>query len=404
LEKAAVIAQINSFGQTPKQLITKPHPRRYVKDTPSRPTVASHPDQFVSRLLGKLHSKGVYVLTYVEGEPVALGPCRIIFWDKYYRGKTRCLQWGNWDGSLRVVVLKDDQVVFSLEGLALQLDTICCADVPQDGSIIACGFRSSLVRIWRKQPRYLKKFQRQQQLRMKQQEELKKRTLELSMSQQQSTSPSQKTLETLSESTNMTRPSPAKSIRNAVIPTNSVSKKVIEIEFVATLDGHMDEVRCIKVSKEHSIVVSGSADRTCIIWDTNRRKIVRSLRGHSGPIVAIDIHPFSGEIVVIDDPGKDNCTIYLWSINGEKIASKRHKPRAQCVVFSQIKPGLGCNVICTGHSNGEIMIWSANDLTLLRSIKGAHQFPVSAIAIREDNRQIVSGDINGLCVVHEYNS
>jgi len=202
---------------------------------------------------------------------------------------------------------------------------------------------------------------------------------------------------------NSSRLSPGKVMRRAVYSSSpvNVSKKVIEIEFVATLDGHMDEVRCIKVSKEHSIVVSGSADRTCIIWDSNRRKLVRSLNKHNGPIIAIDVHPYNGDIVVLEDPGKDNGTIHLWTINGEKIISKRCKPRALCVTFSQIKPGLGRNVICTGHTNGEIMIWTANDLTLLRTIKGSHQYPVSALTIREDNRQMISGDISGLCVVHD---
>jgi len=184
--------------------------------------------------------------------------------------------------------------------------------------------------------------------------------------------------------------------------TNTVTKKVIEIEYLLTLDGHMDEVLCIKFSKEHSILVSGSADSTCIIWDTNRRRLVRSLTPHYGPIIGLDIHPYNGEIAVIDDRGKDTGSIYLWSINGDLITNKRCKPRANCVVFTSIKPGLGSNLVVTGHSNGDLKLWSALDLTLLHTISGVHKSSVNAISIRNDNKQMISADNAGICMVHDF--
>jgi len=179
------------------------------------------------------------------------------------------------------------------------------------------------------------------------------------------------------------------------------SKKVVQIEFVAALDGHSDEVRCIKVSSDFSIVVSGSADGTCIIWDKNQHKLVRSLDQHNGPIIAVDIHRYTGDIVVLDEEDKKKGGIHLWTINGEKLGSRRCKPKPLSVVFSQVKPGMGRNVICTGHVNGEIKIWTVtSNLQLLRTLQ-MHQFPITALAIREDNTRLVSGDVNGTCVIHD---
>uniref|UniRef100_A0A6B2KY56 BEACH domain-containing protein n=1 Tax=Arcella intermedia TaxID=1963864 RepID=A0A6B2KY56_9EUKA len=397
LEKAAAIAQINSFGQTPKQIFFKPHPKRFPKESHMKMNIASHPEQIVSRRPLKL-SKAIYGLSYVENEIVILGPNRTVFWEKHFKGKPRILQWGNWDGTLRVVSMKDDQVILSLDGLAIQLDTINCADVSQDGTIIACGFKSSLVRLWMKRPRYIKKFQRQQQIKMKQQVEHLKRTSELSAA-------------TMKTSGGIPRYDPLDSPRSPSSPSkqkfggftqsNNVAKTVIEIEFVGSLDGHQDEVKCIRVCNQHAIAVSGSADGTCIIWDISRRKLLRSLGPHNGPIIALDVEMYWGDIVVVDDPGKEVGNIHLWSINGSPIAQKRLKPRALCVAFTKLKPGLGKNIIITGHSNGEIHLWSAFDLTPLHIIKGTHQFPVCSLAVKEDNMEFTSGDVSGSTITHE---
>ncbi|MEQ2182321.1 hypothetical protein GOODEAATRI_021116, partial [Goodea atripinnis] len=70
--------------------------------------------------------------------------------------------------------------------------------------------------------------------------------------------------------------------------------------------GHTDAVTCLTASSSYRIVVSGSRDRTCIIWDLNKLSFVTQLRGHRAP----------GDIV--------SCAgtyIHMWSINGSPISS-----------------------------------------------------------------------------------
>jgi len=364
VKKAATITQINNFGQTPKKLFSSPHPRRDPRKI--IPNVGSDPDKLKSSRL-PTHSGPVGHATFIEERPVFLKPNLAILWDQYSGSKTRALQWGNWDGSLKVLIFKTLEVVASLEWLSVQRDIITCADIPQDGKTIACGSKSSLVRIWRKQPRYLKKHQRQQIL--------KKNTLNPA------------------GDPNLRPDTPEKA------QPARVNKKVVEIEFIGVLDGHRDQVTCVKVSSEFSVVVSGSADRTCIIWDTKSVSFIQSL-AHNGPIIAIDIHRYSGEIVVLDDAGNDEGTIHLWTITGAKVTSRRCRPRPVCVAFSHIKPGLGRNVIISGHVNGDISIWCANTLNLLRCIRGTHSVPVTALSVNQENNELISGDVNGMCWSH----
>lgn len=54
--------------------------------------------------------------------------------------------------------------------------------------------------------------------------------------------------------------------------------------------GHTDGVTCLTASSAYRIVVSGSRDRTCIIWDLNKLSFVTQLRGHRAPVSALCIN------------------------------------------------------------------------------------------------------------------
>ena len=56
------------------------------------------------------------------------------------------------------------------------------------------------------------------------------------------------------------------------------------------LYGHIEPVTCLAASGAYNIVVSGSRDRTCIVWDLSRLAFVRQLRGHAAPVAAVCIN------------------------------------------------------------------------------------------------------------------
>ena len=56
------------------------------------------------------------------------------------------------------------------------------------------------------------------------------------------------------------------------------------------LYGHTEAVTCVAASPTYNIIVSGSRDRTCLMWDLNQLVFVRQLRGHAAPVAAICIN------------------------------------------------------------------------------------------------------------------
>eukprot|EP01121_Diplochlamys_sp_Union-15-3_P019956 TRINITY_DN7642_c0_g1_i1.p1 TRINITY_DN7642_c0_g1~~TRINITY_DN7642_c0_g1_i1.p1 ORF type:complete len:629 (+),score=81.03 TRINITY_DN7642_c0_g1_i1:50-1888(+) len=335
--KQATIAQINNYGQTPKQIFYKPHLARKVIEPLD--TIQLNPDKLKTYPIYSIGGP-IAFLSMINNEPVVLGPNKTILWPE----GDKMLQWGSWDSRILILDLKPpNQAVTSLWWPSLNLDRITCFDMTRSGTIIAvAGSESSLVRVWKKTPRL--------------------------------------------------HSGPKKT------PSKGVDKNVITIELITLLDGHKSKVKCIKVSQEFNIIVSGSTDKSAIIWDCRRLRYVRSLEGHSGPVVALSIHPYLGDIVTVDK-NDNGSNIYLWSINGKLISKCFDYNEILCVTFTTTKPGLGKNIIISGHKNGKIKLWDYEELTLIRVLEG-HESPVTALYVNDDNTQLLSGDSGGLLFCH----
>ena len=63
------------------------------------------------------------------------------------------------------------------------------------------------------------------------------------------------------------------------------------------------------------MAVSGSRDRTAIIWDLSRYVYVKTLDGHAGPVAATAVDELTGNVVTAA-----GSWLYLWTVNGQKVA------------------------------------------------------------------------------------
>lgn len=149
---------------------------------------------------------------------------------------------------------------------------------------------------------------------------------------------------------------------------------------ILNLYGHVEPVTCLASSQAYSLIVSGSRDRTAIIWDLNRFTFVRQLGAklserhlHQGPISAIAINDSTGDIATCASSG-----LFLWTVNGQLLAFidslsdtiQRSLGRPQSismnasqlhilsVCFSQHNEWSLDEVIVTGASDGSVAIWS----------------------------------------------
>jgi len=178
---------------------------------------------------------------------------------------------------------------------------------------------------------------------------------------------------------------------------NPKNSRTEQLQLHSMLYGHVGSIVSVCISQEWSIILSGSKDKTCIMWDFNRLSYVRTLWGHEGPITSMCISPINGNIVTVDE-SKKGSTLRLWGLNGNLNAKNSCTEKVLCAKFTSGIEGIARNVVITGLKSGGIKIWDAWDLTLLRTLEDGHKTPVTALAITSDHTQLISADESGLLV------
>ncbi|KAJ5069461.1 beach domain-containing protein [Anaeramoeba ignava] len=125
---------------------------------------------------------------------------------------------------------------------------------------------------------------------------------------------------------------------------------------LSRLTGHTKKITSLAISKAHSIIVSGSKDLTCHIWDLKRLRYIRYLYELQHHPEFIQINEISGEIVVCSF-----SRIVVWNLNGNLIG--KSKPMDN---LSQKITSLGMSnksqfcdehVYLTGHYDGVVRFW-----------------------------------------------
>lgn len=140
--KASILAQINHFGQTPKQLFLKPHVKRQ-SDIKRPPLPLKYSSHLVPHELKKTSSAIVQIVTLndkilVAGSNSLLKP----------RTCTKYVKWGFPDRSLRFMSYDQDRLSSTHENLHGG-NQIQCAGISHDGQIIVTGGDEGLVSVWR---------------------------------------------------------------------------------------------------------------------------------------------------------------------------------------------------------------------------------------------------------------
>nr|XP_014697031.2 LOW QUALITY PROTEIN: WD repeat- and FYVE domain-containing protein 4 [Equus asinus] len=129
------------------------------------------------------------------------------------------------------------------------------------------------------------------------------------------------------------------------------------------LYGHTQAVTCLAASVTFSLLVSGSQDCTCILWDLDNLNHVARLPAHREGISAVAISDVSGTIV--------SCAgahLSLWNVNGQSLASitTAWGPEGAitccCVVEGQAWDT--SHVIITGSQDGMVRIWKTEEVKM----------------------------------------
>ncbi|XP_006757192.1 PREDICTED: WD repeat- and FYVE domain-containing protein 4 [Myotis davidii] len=127
------------------------------------------------------------------------------------------------------------------------------------------------------------------------------------------------------------------------------------------LYGHTQTVTCLAASVTFSILVSGSQDCTCILWDLDYLTHVARLPTHQEAISAVAISDISGTIV--------SCAgahLSLWNVNGQPLASITTawgpEGAITCCCMVEGPAWDASHAIITGSRDGMVRIWKTEDM------------------------------------------
>ncbi|KAI9318572.1 hypothetical protein BX666DRAFT_1855381 [Dichotomocladium elegans] len=136
--------------------------------------------------------------------------------------------------------------------------------------------------------------------------------------------------------------------------------KSVDFRLAECLRGHSGVITCLTASRPYSVLVSGSDDKTAIVWDLNRMEYVRTLGGHEGTVEIVQVSDSTGDIIT--------CTgnmIRVWSINGALYLSKVACPSSESILSCIFYENKHSNwyiddLIITGHKRGIIKVNQAS--------------------------------------------
>lgn len=126
-----------------------------------------------------------------------------------------------------------------------------------------------------------------------------------------------------------------------------------------SLYGHTQSVTCLASSGSYGIVVSGSQDCSCIVWDLSNLSFIRQLASHPGPVAAIAINDITGDIATTA-----GTHVFMWSINGRLLATVNTaispkidtKQLILSVCFSTVNEWDPQSVVVTGTNDGVVRV------------------------------------------------
>ncbi|XP_071420399.1 WD repeat- and FYVE domain-containing protein 4 isoform X5 [Pithys albifrons albifrons] len=135
-----------------------------------------------------------------------------------------------------------------------------------------------------------------------------------------------------------------------------VKDKVKCLNLRQALYGHTQAVTCLAASVTYSIFVSGSDDRTCIIWDLNQLTYINQLPAHEASLCSVAINNSTGDII--------SCAgsyLYLWTVNGQPLTSINTACsltcRIVCCCFAAVMDWDTRSIIITGSTDGVVRLW-----------------------------------------------
>lgn len=147
-------------------------------------------------------------------------------------------------------------------------------------------------------------------------------------------------------------------------------------KLIMTGEGHTDFITMVAYSFDGLRIVTGSVDRTVILWDTNG-KVLKTFEGHSGPVYSVGFSPKDGSKII--SAGYEN-TIRVWDKDSGDVLQEipAHYHDINSVAYSPDE-----KFIISGSNDTKVKIFNEADGSCLKTLD-AHTNHVTHVCYSGD--------------------
>lgn len=153
------------------------------------------------------------------------------------------------------------------------------------------------------------------------------------------------------------------------------------------LKGHGDAIFCVAISSDGARIVSGSNDKTAIVWDAASGKLLQRLEGHAQAVTAAGFSADGRRVVT----GSLDHTARVWETESGTLVAILKGGHRQHVHGAAISPD-GRRVL-TASCDGSVVLWDVAGERLLErypQVEESH-----AVAFSPDGQTFVCGCSSG---------
>jgi WD40 repeat protein len=163
-----------------------------------------------------------------------------------------------------------------------------------------------------------------------------------------------------------------------------------------TMSGHDGAVLAAAMTPDAQLAVSGSADRTVVVWEPDWGREVRRLRGHRGWIRGVALTEDGRTALSASTDG----TVKVWDMGAGRERATIGTGTSPVLAVAVTPDG---RVAAWGCADQTVRIWDLQAGREVASLSG-HRGSVYGVALTEDGRTAISGSLDGTVKVWDIGS